>query len=81
MCGIPNAASQKSSVTRPGKTMNSDNPSAESIPHGISVLTRTNSHPAASWNLSNTSHGIFPVVGYSRSASNISTVKMGAVFF
>src|SRR6266853_4115436 len=47
-----NAASQKSLVIRPGKTMNSDNPSAESIPRGFSVLTRTNSRPFASWNLS-----------------------------
>ena len=63
-----NAASQKSSVTRPGKTTNSDNPSAESIPHGFSVLTRTNSRPVASLKVSNTSHGIFPVVGYSLGA-------------
>jgi len=74
-----NTACQKSSVIRPGKTINSDNPSAESIPHGFSVLTRTNSRPVASWNLSNTSHGIFPVVGCSLSASNISSVKMGTL--
>src|SRR5438445_3515386 len=59
--------------------MNSDNPSAESIPHGFSVLTRTNSRPVASLKVSNTSHGIFPIVGYLLSASNISTVKIGTL--